>query len=327
LKPLMNKAIQAQLAPGSVFKIVTAAAALETGVITPDFTLHCVGAVTIYDHLYHDHRGHGAVDLHRAIRESCDVYFYTLGKMVGIEKLDYFASQLGLGERTGIDLPAEGSGLMPSPGWVQRAFKRRWYAGEVVSVATGQGAVTVTPIQLANMIGGVAMGGVFHRPHLAFKDQLRALGVDPPDDTPRDFPLGEDTVAALKSGMWGVVNEGGGTGTAARCPGIEIAGKTGTAQVVSTELQESTKKSEYSTNAWFVGYAPPDSPEIVVAALVMHGGHSAVAVPVARDVIKVYFEKKLGARPPANQMETQVRVLSQLRASPTQQQPTAAARR
>ena len=332
LKPLMNKAIQAQLAPGSVFKVVTATAALETGTIKPDFTLHCAGAVTIYDHLYHDwvwekHRGHGTVDLHRAIRESCDVYFYTLGKMLGIEKLDYFANRLGLGERTGIDLPAEGSGLMPSPGWVQRAFKRKWWAGETISVAIGQGAVSVTPLQLAYMIGGIASGGFFPRPHLAFRDQLRVLGVDPPDKPGRDLPLSDETVAALKSGMWSVVNEGGGTGTAARCPGIEIAGKTGTAQVVSSELQEFAKKAEFNTNAWFVGYAPPDKPEIVVAALVMQGGHSAVAVPIARDVIKAYFDKKLGPKPPAHQMETQVRVLSQLRPNPALQQPTPAAGR
>jgi penicillin-binding protein 2 len=332
LKPLMNKAIQAQLAPGSVFKVVTAAAALETGVIKPDFTLHCAGEVTIYGHLYHDwvwekHRGHGTVDLHRAISQSCDVYFYTLGKLLGIEKLDYFATRLGLGVQTGVDLPAEASGLIPSPAWVQRAFKRKWWAGETISVAIGQGAVSVTPLQLAYLIGGIATGGAFHRPYLAFRDQLRALGVDPPDKPARDFPLSDETVAALKSGMWGVVNEGGGTGTAARCPGIEIAGKTGTAQVVSSELQESAKKSEYNTNAWFVGYAPPDKPEIVVAALVMQGGHSSVAVPIARDVIKAYFDKKLGPKPPANQMETQVRVLSQLRPNSALQQPTPAAGR
>ncbi|MGA3165306.1 MAG: penicillin-binding protein 2 [Terriglobia bacterium] len=327
LKPLMNKAIQAQLAPGSVFKIVTAAAALETDTVKPDFIVHCAGAVTIYGHLYHDwvfekHKAHGAVNIHTAIRESCDVYFYTMGKMLGIEKIDYFAKRLGLGARTGIDLPSEAPGLIPSPDWVQRVFKRKWWAGETISVATGQGAVMVTPIQLANTIGGIAMGGVFHRPHVAFQDQLRALGDDPPDASPRDFPLREETIAAVKSGMWGVVNEGGGTGVAARCPGIEISGKTGTAQVVSTALQQSAKKSEFNNTAWFVGYAPPDKPEIVVAALVLRGEHSAVAVPIARDVIKAYFDKKQGPKPPANQMETQVRVLSQLRPSPAAEPPT-----
>lgn len=310
LHPLMNKAIQAQLAPGSVFKIITAAAGLETGTINQDYIVNCAGAVTIYGHLYHDwvfekHRSHGAVNVHSAIRESCDVFFYTLGKMLGIDNIDRFARGLGLGARTGIDLPGEAAGLVPSPAWVQRAFKHKWYAGETISVAIGQGADEVTPIQLAHTIGGVAMGGVFYRPHVTFPDQLRALGDDPPDVSAQDFPLSEDTVSALKSGMWAVVNEPGGTGYLARCPGIEISGKTGTAQVVSQALRDSTKSAQYKNTAWFVGYAPPDKPQIVVAALVMRGEESTVAVPIARDVIKAYFDKHGGGSPP-NQMETQV---------------------
>jgi penicillin-binding protein 2 len=192
MKPMMNKAIQAQLAPGSVFKIVTATAALETGTIQSDFSLNCAGAVEIYGHTYHDwvwekHRGHGKVDLHRAIIVSCDVYFYTLGKLLGIEKIDYFAKRLGLGARTGIDLPAEAAGLIPSPAWVLKAFKRKWWAGETMSVAIGQGAVVATPLQLARMIGAVAWGGTLSRPHLAFKDQLLALGVIPPTPPQRTF--------------------------------------------------------------------------------------------------------------------------------------------
>jgi penicillin-binding protein 2 len=319
-KPLMNKAIQAQLAPGSVFKIIMASAALETGTIKPDFIVHCAGSVTIYGHLYHDwvfekHQAHGAVNVHAAIRESCDVFFYTMGKMLGIDKIDYFARGLGLGARTGIDLPGEAPGLIPSPEWVQRVFKHKWYAGETISVAIGQGADLVTPLQLAHTIGGIAMGGVFRRPHVAFWEQLRALGVDPPEDAPRDFPLSDETIAAVKSGMWAVVNEGGGTGPAARCPGIDVSGKTGTAQVVSQALEKSEKSSEFKSTAWFVGYAPSDKPEIVVAALVIKGEHSTVAVPIARDVIKEYFDKKLGPKRPTNQMETQMRVLSQLQQS------------
>ena len=331
MKPLMNKAIQAQLAPGSTFKIVMAAAALETGTVTPDFIVHCAGAVTIYGHLYHDwvfekHKSHGSVNIHSAIRESCDVFFYTVGKMLGIDKIDYYAKGLGLGSRTGIDLPGEAAGLVPSPEWVQRVFKRKWYAGETISVSIGQGADSVTPLQLAHTIGGIAMGGVFHRPHVAFQDQLRALGVDPPDTTPQDFPLKDETIAAVKSGMWAVVNEGGGTGGAARCPGIDISGKTGTAQVVSQALEKSGNSSEYKSTAWFVGYAPSDKPEIVVAALVQHGEHSAVAIPIVREVIKAYFDKKLGTKPPDNQMETQVRVLSQLGPAAPPQHVKSAAR-
>ena len=284
LKPMMNKAIQAQLAPGSVFKIVTATAALETGTIQPDFSLHCAGEVEIYGHTYHDwvwekHRGHGSVDLHRAIIVSCDVYFYTLGKLLGIEKIDYFAQRLGLGARTGIDLPGEAAGLIPSPEWVQKAFKHKWYAGETMSVAIGQGAVVVTPLQLAHTIGAIALGGTFARPRLAFRDQLLALGVDPPEENTSNFPLSGETLEAVSRGMWGVVNEGEGTGADARCPGIDIAGKTGTAQVVSVDLMKSAGNAGYKNNAWFVGFAPSNKPEIVVAALVMRGEHSTVAVP------------------------------------------------
>jgi penicillin-binding protein 2 len=309
--PMMNKAIQAQLAPGSVFKIFTAAAALETGTIKPSFSIYCPGEVTIYGHTFHDwlwakHRGHGHVDLRTAIAQSCDVYFYTLGKMLGIDKLDYFATHLGLGERTGIDLPGEASGLIPSPSWVKRVFKHRWWPGETISVAIGQGAVSVTPLQLAHAIGGIIMGGVFHRPHLTFPDELSSLGQDPPDDNTRTFPLSDKTVGALTQGMWAVVNDGG-TGVGARCPGIEIAGKTGTAQVVSSQLQSAARgKREYENNAWFVGYAPSDHPEIVVAVLVMQGGHSTVAAPIARDVIKAYMEKRGELRPPPAEMQAKL---------------------
>ncbi|HUI42589.1 MAG TPA: penicillin-binding protein 2 [Terriglobia bacterium] len=311
-KPLLNKAIQAQLAPGSVFKIVTATAALETGTIKPNFTLICPGYVTIYGHTYHDwiwskHRGHGSIDLHRAIVESCDVYFYTLGKMLGIDKLAYFAKHLGLGSRTGIDLPSEDSGLMPSPEWVERAFKRKWWAGETISVAIGQGAVEVTPLQLADTLSGVIAGGRFHRPHLVFRDELEALGEDPAPDVQRDFPLSPATVQAVTQGLWGVVNEGG-TGASARVAGLDIAGKTGTAQVVSASLKQSAHEAGYRNNAWFVGYAPFSDPQIVVAALVMHGEESSVAAPVARDVIRAFFDKHPPGRPNLEQAATQARL-------------------
>jgi penicillin-binding protein 2 len=306
----MNKAIQARLAPGSVFKIITGAAALETGAITPNYTISCPGAITIYGHTYHDWRaGHGTVDFHRAIVVSCDVYFYNLGKLLGIDKIDYFADQLGLSARTGIDLPGEDPGLVPSPAWVEKAFKRKWLLGETISVATGQGAVAVTPLQLAYAIGGVASGGDFYRPHVVFRDQLAALGLDPPRETDRHFPLSETTVDALVSGMWGVVNEDG-TGVGARCPGIEIAGKTGTAQVVSETLKRSARKEDFKNNAWFVGFSPASKPEIVVSVLVMQGEHSTVAVPIAREVIKAYYDKKSShkAGPAEGQME--VRLMS-----------------
>lgn len=314
-KPLMNKAIQAQLAPGSIFKIFLAAAGLETGTITPSFTVHCAGYITIYGHTFHDwvwvkHEGHGAVDLHRAIVVSCDVFFYTLGKMLGIDNIDKYATGLGLGSRTGIDLPSESSGLIPSPEWVEKVFKHPWWPGETMSVAIGQGAIDVTPLQLAYALGGIASGGVFRCPHMVFRDQLSALHVKLPEDAEHRFPLKESTVQALTRGMWGVVNEGGGTGARARDVNLDIAGKTGTAQVVSLRLQESSHNAAFNNNAWFVGFSPSINPEIAVSALVMHGGHSAVAVPMVRDVIEAYYAKH-PAQKTLRQEETQARLLSQ----------------
>lgn len=294
-KPLMNKAIQAQLAPGSIFKIAMSVAGLESGEIKPNYTVNCPGYATFYGHTYHDwiwwtqHRGHGMVDLHRAIVISCDVYFYTLGKMLGIDKIAYYAQHLGLGSKTGIDLPGEEPGLMPTPEWVESHFRHKWYAGETISVAIGQGAIAATPLQIARMIGGIAWGGVFYRPHLAFNDELAKLGMAPLDALSR-FPLSAETVQAVTSGMWGVVNEGG-TGGGARVAGLDIAGKTGTAQVVSVALKNSAHNANYKNNAWFVGYSPSPDPEIAVCALVMHGGESSVASPIVGAVIKEYYEE------------------------------------
>ncbi|MGH9375990.1 MAG: penicillin-binding protein 2 [Terriglobia bacterium] len=321
-RPLMNKAIQAQLAPGSVFKLVTATAALETGTIRPNFTVYCPGYVNFYGHTYHDwswvhHRGHGEVNLHRAITISCDVYFYTIGKMVGIDKIAYFAKHLGLGSRTGIDLPGEEPGLIPTPAWVEKDFHHKWYPGETISVAIGQGAVVVTPLQLAYMVAGLASGGIFHRPHLAFENELTRLGIDPPAAKPEHLPLSSSTLQAVCSGMWGVVNEGG-TGAAARVPGLQIAGKTGTAQVVSVALKHSAHAADYRNNAWFVGYAPFDNPQIVVSALVMHGGESSVAAPIAGQVIKAYFGEENAQPAPTGNSSRQPEVaINNQRSSPS----------
>ena len=305
LHPLMNKAIQAQLAPGSIFKIITGATALETGAIKPDFTIECRGRVTIYGHTFHDWHVHGQVDLHKAIVRSCDDYFYTLGKMVGIQKIDFFADHLGLGRRTGIDLPDEDSGLVPSPEWVRKVYHRQWWPGETISVAIGQGALQVTPLQVAYAIGGIASGGTFARPHLAFSGELENLGLDPPADSTIRFPLRESTVQAVTDGMWGVVNERHGTGAGARRRGLDIAGKTGTAQVVSTSLHNSSSKAVYRNNAWFVGYSPSPNPDIAVAVLVMQGQHSSVAAPIAGDVIRAYYQEE-GRKPTPEQLVSQV---------------------
>jgi len=285
-RPLLNRAIQAQLAPGSVFKIIMATAMLESKAIPEDFSVFCTGVTDFYGRTFHcwQKHGHGSVRLHQAVVQSCDVFFYNVGKRLGIDRIAYYAAQLGLGRRTGIDLPAEESGLMPSEEWKQRVFHQKWYPGETISVAIGQGAVTATPLQLARVIGGIAMGGIFKQPHL-----LMNAGPVPE----QRFPLAEDTTEKVTQAMFGVVNQGG-TAAGVRLEGIELCGKTGSAQVISAEgLKRAGRQRRFSDNAWFVGYAPRRNPEIVVAVLVEEGEHGAsAAAPVARDIIKAYYDKK-----------------------------------
>jgi penicillin-binding protein 2 len=288
-KPLLNRAIQAQLAPGSVFKIITATAMLEDKNPPESFTTFCPGYATFYRRQFkcwvYGKSSHGVVGLHKAILESCDIFFYNVGMRLGIDRLSYYGSKLGLGRKTGIDLPEELPGLMPSPEWVERVFHRKWYAGETISVSTGQGAVITTPLQLAHTIGGIAMGGVFKQPHLL---------KDAPDVGEERFPLSESTVEKITDAMYGVVNEGG-TGASLKLAGIELSGKSGTAQVIGYKTREKFgKQKRFEDNAWFVGYAPRRNPEIVVAVLVQesgkHGGEAAG--PVVKEVIKAYYDKK-----------------------------------
>lgn len=294
LHPLLNRAIQAQLAPGSVFKIVTATAMLEDHVPPENFTTFCPGYGTFFGRRYHCYvyyakggpKAHGVVDLHEAILKSCDVFFYNVGMRLGIDRLSYYAMKFGLGRRTGIDLPSEEPGLMPTQEWVERTFHRKWYAGEVISVAIGQGMVTTTPLQLARMIGGIASGGVFKQPHM-LKDAPH-VGED-------RFPISDSTVEKVTDGMWGVINEAGGTGGRLKLTGIDFSGKSGTAQVIGYDKMALVRKgTKFADNAWFVGYAPRRNPEICVAALVQesgeHGGE--VAGPIVRDVVKAYYDKK-----------------------------------
>ena len=285
-RPLLNRAIQAQLAPGSVFKIVMATAMLESKIIPESFSVYCTGVTDFYGRAFHcwEKRGHGLVTLHNAVVHSCDVFFYNVGKHLGIDRIAYYASQLGLGRKTGIDLPAEQTGLMPSEEWKERVFHQRWFPGETISVSVGQGAIVVTPLQLARTIGGIAMGGIFRQPHLLL--DAKKVGEE-------RFPISEETTEKVTQAMFGVVNEGG-TAAGVRLQGIELCGKTGSAQVIGAEgLKRAGRQSRFKDNAWFVGYAPRRKPEIVVAVLVQEGEHGAsAAAPVARDVIKAYYDKK-----------------------------------
>jgi penicillin-binding protein 2 len=283
-KPMLNRAIQAQQAPGSTFKPTMALAGLETGTMDEQFTVHCAGGASFYGtyHRCHLKGGHGAVSLHRAIVQSCDVYFYTVGNMMGIDQIAHYADMVGFGHKTGIDLPSEKEGTVPSTLWAMRNYHRKWYAGETVSVAIGQGALTVTPLQLARAIGGIAMGGVWQQPHL-----VQTAKVDKPVTATLDPVHIKDVV----DGMYGVVNEWG-TGVMGQIPGLQVCGKTGTAQVESSELAKATGGLASEANAWFVGFAPCYDPEIVVAALWDHGGEGPLVAPIVRDVLKAYFDKK-----------------------------------
>jgi penicillin-binding protein 2 len=287
--PLLNRAIQGQLAPGSVFKIVMATAMLESKALPENFTAFCPGHADFYGRTFHCWRpaGHGIVDLHKAIVDSCDVFFYTIGQRLGIDRIHNFATGLGLGRRTGIDLPSEETGLIPSEEWVQRVFHHKWYAGETISVAIGQGAVTVTPVQLVRMIAAVATGGNLLQPHLLKNFSAKA----------ESFPLAEGTVEQVTQGMYGVINEGG-TGSSLKLQNIEFSGKSGTAQLMSYGAGSRLGQKGKETNGWFVGYAPRRNPEIVVAAVIQgsseHGG--TTAGPVVRDIVKAYYDKKSGQK-------------------------------
>jgi penicillin-binding protein 2 len=284
--PMINRAIQAQFAPGSTFKPLVAMAGLETGTIDENFNVSCHGGANFYGRFFKcwQKRGHGGVNVHAGIVHSCDVFFYTVGEKVGIDGIAEYAEQAGIGKKTGIDLPGEAEGLMPSSKWKLRTQREKWYAGETISVAIGQGAVTVTPIQLATAIGGMANGGVWSKPHLV----KMAAAADP-----RRENWNLDNIAKVVSGMYGVVNEPGGTGDSARIAGVTVSGKTGSAQRVSNDFKKSGKADDDDKdNGWFVAFAPRENPEIVIAVLLEGGEHGALAAPTARDVIKAYFDKK-----------------------------------
>src|SRR6266571_1408425 len=293
-KPLQNRAIQSHYSPGSVFKIFMASAGLEAGTLNPLRTVFCPGYATFYGHTFacDKHEGHGTLSLHNAIVNSCNVFFYNVGKELGIERIFRYATMMGLGRKTGIDLPSEDSGIIPSSEWKQRVFKTKWYEGETISVAIGQGYVGVTPLQAAWAMGGLTTGGRLKQPHFVNPQQLKKLGFEAREIIEEDYPIQESTVEIVSKAMWGVVNEGG-TGINAKIEGFEVGGKTGTAQVASK--QANLKGKEYRDNAWFVGFAPYRNPEIVVAVFTENGGWGAeAAAPVAHAVLETYYKKKTG---------------------------------
>jgi penicillin-binding protein 2 len=294
--PLLNKTIQAQLAPGSTFKIIMSFAGLEENV-AQTMRVVCNGGATFYGHFFGCDKHHGMVDIDHAIPLSCDTYYYTLAEKLGIDTIAKYATMLGLSQKTGIDLPDEAAGTMPSTQWKLKNFHEKWYAGEVISVGIGQGATTVTPLQLARAIGGIASGGALKRPHVVFPDEV------PPEleeNVLTSYPGSGDRVIPITPANWETITDAmaatttTGTAAAVHLEGIDFAGKTGTAQVVSHSAgATSLGKGAERANAWFVGMAPRRNPDIVVAVLCEHGGWGAEAsAPVAAQVINAFVTKQ-----------------------------------
>jgi penicillin-binding protein 2 len=293
-KPLLNKAIQAQLAPGSVFKIIMSVAGWQEGIAQ---TLHvsCGGGASFYGRYFKcwQKGGHGSVTLTKGIFQSCDVFFYTLAERLGIERISKYATALGLGQKTGIDLPQEVSGVMPSEEWKLKNYRQKWFAGETISVGIGQGAVATTPIQLLRAVSAVSMGGHLVRPHVVFPDRVPqnyrdALHYTDTKEVTID-PAGWETIT---DAMVQVLLPGG-TAPSAHKVGIDIAGKTGSAQTISNTLKaKMSNKNAYKDNGWFVGFAPHRNPDIAVCVLFEGGEHGVLAARLATMVIKAYEDKK-----------------------------------
>lgn len=279
-RPMLNRALQSQYPPGSIFKIITAIAALEEGVITPDTKIDCRGGISYGRWHFGCWRKHGSVSLHRAMVESCDVYFYEIGRRVGIDKIYDYATSFGLGKETGLRLVKERKGLIPNARWKQDEKGQPWYLGDTFNTAIGQGYVSVTPLQMAVMIAAIANGGNLYKPTLIKNPIPILLG---------KAKVKPETLEIIKKALSGVVNEASGTGWSAKSPIVSIGGKTGTAQVVA-ERSGRYLSEKFKDHAWFVAFAPVEKPEIAVTVFVEHGGTGgATAAPIARKVIEKYI--------------------------------------
>jgi len=292
--PLQNRAIQNTYSPGSTFKIVMETAGITDHEFDPHTSVLCTGAKSFYGRPFRCWKkgGHGTVDGHLALKLSCDVYFYTLGQKMGIEKIARYSRLFGFGSLTGIDIEGEKRGNVPDPEWSQKVRKQPWYPGETISVSIGQGPILVTPLQMARMTAMVANGGYKVVPHLVKDAKL------PP---PEHEPLDAEALRIVRGGMWAVVNEGGGTAYgSARLPGVEIAGKTGTVQVIAQaqRTEEHNLPFKYRDHAWFTSFAPANNPELVVTVFAEHGGGgSKVAAPIAQAIYAKYFGIDNGKSP------------------------------
>lgn len=298
--PLTNRAIAARYAPGSTFKLFMAVAGLAEGKITPQTHYYCPGYYLFAGRRYHCHKrsGHGSVDLHTAITVSCDSYFYQLGQALGINTIHKYSVLFGLGGLSGIKLPSEKKGIVPSEEWKLKYLGDRWYAGETLSVAIGQGYLTVTPLQMAIATAALANGGKVYRPTLVRKVVNRNTGEvkEFQPELIRTVGVDEKILADVRQDALAVVEDARGTGKRAAIEGIQVAGKTGTAQVVS--LGKETMGKQFQDHAWFVSFAPVDDARIALAIIVENGGHGgSTAAPISKAVMEVFFRKR-GILPP-----------------------------
>ncbi len=295
--PLLNKAIQAQLAPGSTFKIIMSLAGLQQGV-AQNMHVFCGGGASFYGHFFACDRHHGGVDIHTAIPYSCDTFYYTLANRLGIDTIAHYANEVGIGVKTGVDLPDEAAGVMPSTQWKLKTQHDKWYAGETISVGIGQGAIQVTPLQLVRALSGIASGGVLRRPHVVFpeelpKEELQAVEQSYPGSGEKRIALSTENWQLITDAMANVTSSPIGTAYAARLEGVDFAGKTGTAQVMShTALSKTGKGHSTVPNAWFVGMAPRRNPDIAVAVLWEHGNWGNNSAKLAAQVIAAYVNKQ-----------------------------------
>jgi len=300
-RPLVNKPIQGQYPPGSTYKIITALAGLAKGVINENTVFNCSGGMRFGGRRYGCWKktGHGAISLHRALAESCDVYFYQVGLKVGVDALAEYANRMGLGHKTGIDFEYEKSGLIPTSAWKKQAKNEPWQEGETLSIAIGQGFNLVTPLQVCEMTAALANGGILYKPLLVDRiidPEGRVIKENKPTVELENIGM-EKYLKLIRDGLVGAVNDAHGTAKEARLKDITVAGKTGTAQVVTMETFNAVDKEEvaykHRDHAWFTSFAPAENPEIAVTVLVEHGGHGgSAAAPVAKKILERYFAKK-----------------------------------
>lgn len=300
--PLHNRATQGQYPPGSVFKIVTALAALTDGVVTPQTSVCCSGSYDYGEHTFRDWKpsGHGCVQLRLALAQSCDVYFYHIGQLLGIDRIAHYAQAFGLGQVTGFAPTLEKSGLVPSSAWKRRARGKPWYAGETLSVAIGQGYTMTTPLQVVNMVATLANGGTLYKPSIVLRQErvLNHTPIETPPTIVHQLRVPKSYITAVQQGLWSVVNDEKGTGKLARHSQIAIAGKTGTAQVVQQPAHDASPQRQaflpehHRHHAWFVAYAPYEAPRIAVVVMIEHAGKGGGQfADYAKTLIEAYLHQ------------------------------------